>query len=686
VVLFLFLNSSRTPFTIGLSIPLSLFATFTAMYLLNIQLNIISLSGLTLGIGLLLDNSIVVLENINRYKKEGYSIFESAAKGSKEIAFAITASTLTTISVFLPLLFLGGFEGAFFRDLSATLSISLLASLLVALFILPVLVLVLKDKGQDRVIFEPVNRFLNHFIEGYTKQMQFFLAHPKRLFALTALLFLGAVLCFLQLPKEALPATQAQRFSFNVALEGNQSLQASKAAAIQIEETVGSTLPQSATLILGGYTDLSSAAALLNEGLNRFTVHIETPDVGSYQQAVDTYEALKSQYKQWQFRPLDEASTGQNGGLLQSEASMVAIELVGINRSLSEQQAPLLEARLQNSFENLRLQQRFPQKVKSFDIRFKADALAFYNLNERQVIQIIESLGNGLWVSQWNRQDEQWPIRLKAPINNIDNPGEIMLPITNRFIPLTELAHFEERSEALQLERNNQRAVLTYATNWSYFDWFWNKKALQEELNTIQRQNNVELKLKGQALQLDTLLADMGRLLLLSVFLIYLILAIQYEDLIYPLLIVLAIPFAWIGSFFGLALFGLSLNTLSFMGMLILTGIAVNDAILKVDFMRRYLNIEGKSIHEAIHQAGVNRFRPVVMTSLTTIFGLIPMMLPIGEGYVFRQALAVSLCGGMFTSTLLTLFVIPLLFERIERFRQNKKDGIRLKNAPLTNP
>jgi len=167
----------------------------------------------------------------------------------------------------------------------------------------------------------------------------------------------------------------------------------------------------------------------------------------------------------------------------------------------------------------------------------------------------------------------------------------------------------------------------------------------------------------------------MGLLLALSILLIYIILAIQFENLKYPLIIIVAVPFAWVGSLLAIYLIGSTLNAMSFMGILILTGIAVNDSILKVDFMRRYLADTG-NLSKAIEMAGRHRFRPVVMTSVTTILGLVPMLIPFGEGYAFRQSLAVALMGGMITSTILTLYIIPVIFGRVERNHSFKAEDI----------
>ncbi|MEX0905501.1 MAG: efflux RND transporter permease subunit, partial [Balneolaceae bacterium] len=195
-------------------------------------------------------------------------------------------------------------------------------------------------------------------------------------------------------------------------------------------------------------------------------------------------------------------------------------------------------------------------------------------------------------------------------------------------------------------------------------------------VNRFMRETGTEVQVAGNALMVQSLMTDMGLLLLFSILVIYIILAIQFENLKYPLIIILAVPFAWIGSLLVMYISGTGLNAMSFMGVLILTGIAVNDSILKVDFMRRYLMDTG-NLQKAIELAGKHRFRPVVMTSITTILGLVPMLIPFGEGYAFRQSLALALMGGMITSTFLTLYLIPVIFgwvERNHKFEITKKE------------
>jgi len=246
--------------------------------------------------------------------------------------------------------------------------------------------------------------------------------------------------------------------------------------------------------------------------------------------------------------------------------------------------------------------------------------------------------------------------------------------IRNTEVPLSYLAAMERSSETEQLERVDQTPVLSYVADWSLADWWWNRDVTMESVQQFTRDTGTEVQVAGNAIMVQNLMADMARLLGLSILVIYIILAIQFESLKYPFIIILVVPFAWVGSITAIWLAGTGLNAMSFMGMLILTGIAVNDSILKVDFMRRYLAETG-DLQEAIERVGRHRFRPVVMTSLTTILGLVPMLVPFGDGYAFRQSLALSLMGGMVSSTILTLYLIPIIFRWVER-RFGKSESV----------
>jgi len=664
MVLFLFLDDARSPFTIGISIPVSIFLTFVVMFLFDIQLNIISLSGLTLGIGLLLDNAIVVLENISRYRKKGLGRLDAAREGTKEISLAVTASTFTTISVFLPLIFLGGFEGAFFRDLAATLSFSLVASLLVALFILPVFVVQLtKKETNSKGFLNKVSAGLDRVIDAYEKNLGKVIQKPLPIILVATVLLGLAAYAFMTIPKAVLPPDEPSSVEYLVSMPGNTALRSAKAAAVDISEILKEQTSQTNILSLGGYTDNTNLASITNEGLNKFKISIPVSGFEEARQVDKVMVSVANAYQSWTFQKMDDQGFGAVGV---GQDAPVQFSMVGTDRNYSLRVANAFNQFMNQRFGDVEFTLKYPQRIEAYQVQFKPEELLAYELTEEELIRYLESLTRGSFITDWNRQDEQISIRLIGQKEASLDPRDITLDLKDKIIPLPSVAEIIRVDEPEQIERARQSPILTYNTNLTFMDWWWSGDEIQALSNEFMQRTGNEIRVGGSALDVINLLKELGFLLGISVLLIYLILAIQYENLKYPFIIILAIPFAWIGSVFALWIGGISLNALSFMGILILTGIAVNDSILKVDFMRRYYSETG-DLDEAIKQAGINRFRPVVMTSLTTILALIPMLIPFGDGYAFRQSLAIALMGGMVTSTFLTLYLIPLVFKWTEK-------------------
>ncbi len=671
-VLFFFLNDIRTPFTIGIAIPVSIFLTFFAMYGSGIQLNIVSLSGLTLGIGLLLDNAIVVLENINRHMPASPSVKRAAAVGTKEIALAVTASTFTTISVFLPLIFLGGFEGAFFKDQAYTLSISLLASLFVALIILPVLVVQIQERRKKKAEERGGNsgqlntrQFFNNLLNSYEASLQRTLKKPAWLMVTVFFLIAASIYSFMMVSKTMLPDDEPSIVTYSVQLPGNTSMQSTMQAADALYYRLRSAgLGLGKIQMEGGFTDQSNLANLSREGLNKFRVSIP---VNGYNQARETAELMQqfeSNFPGWITEPLSDTQSWS--ALIGADQPPVLFRMVGMNRATSEMYASEFAQKMNDNGLPVSLRKQYEQEVDTWNLRFRSDRMMQLGISEQDVINYLESITRGNFVTDWNQQDERIGIRLIGDQTQIYQPDEITLRLGNREIPLSHIAEIVQNREPEQLERVNQTPVLSYIADWDLGDWWWNQAKTMNTVNDFVRETGSEVQVAGNALMVQSLMTDMGKLLALSILLIYIILAIQFENLKYPLIIILAVPFAWVGSLIAMFVTGTGLNALSFMGILILTGIAVNDSILKVDFMRRYLSETG-NLQKAIELAGKHRFRPVVMTSVTTILGLLPMLIPFGEGYAFRQSLALALMGGMITSTILTLYVIPVIFGWTER-------------------
>jgi len=418
------------------------------------------------------------------------------------------------------------------------------------------------------------------------------------------------------------------------------------------------------TLIMGGYSDQSNVSTLVEEAPNRFTVTIPVEGNEQANRVAKIMTALEGRFPDWTIEQLD--TENFFGTMQQDQVAPITLHMVGRDRDESRRHANDLNNFLSRTFPSYAQELISDRSVELYELRFIPERLLEYSLSEQELIAWMESMARGNLLTEWNREEETIGIRMFSTMENVFDPGSLRYTDQNRSIQLAQVANIVTVRESEQLERVGQTPVLGYKTNISLTDWWWNGPEYRERIVEFSRSRGVPIQLGGAAIQVSDLLSRMGRLLGLSVLLIYIILAIQYENLVYPFLIILSVPFAWIGALVLLYLGGGGLNTLSFLGILVLTGIAVNDAILKVDFMKRYFEEFG-DVYQAIVEAGKHRFRPVLMTTLTTVLGLVPMLLPIGEGYELRQALGLALAGGMISSTILTLFVIPQLFKLVNR-------------------
>ena len=665
IVLFLFLGDRRLPLTIGIAIPTSVMLTFFIMYLFDIQINIISLSGLTLGIGLLVDNAIIVIENISRYHRNERSITEAARLGTREIALPVTASTFTTISVFVPLLFLGGFEGVFFRDQAFTLSVSLLASLFVALILIPGIVVRVKRNASsqsDSVLDEtPRPRWLFHLYERLLHRM---LNHRLLSVSVFVAGTLFTIAGFLYLPKEIMPEIPPERMEFAVSIPANSAISTTEKVAEDLRDILQASGFSDGVLMLGGYTDQTNIRQMTQQNLSRFTLSVPTPSDSERKRLDQTMQKFSEQQPDWRIEQLE---TGQEiGSLLNYDEAPLIISWISENRSALTPWMAQYDTLQRRAGFNLNPQPLFKRTVETLVIRPDEDQLQRYGLTVRDLEQLFATHTDGIDAGTWLKDDEERTIRIME-----DNSGRFSLPQlkhNERFIPLHLVAEIDTMLQPEVVERRNQAPVKRMVSSLSLYE-SWNQIDEIEAFNrSFTRQTGIELETGGIISQLKQFVREMSWLLLLSVGLIYLILAMQYESLLYPAIILISVPFAWLGAVLMLWMFGVSLNMFSFLGILVLTGIAVNDAILKVDFMRRYMEEKG-DLRQAVLMAGKTRFRPVLMTTFTTVFGLIPMVIPIGEGIAYRQSLGFSLIGGMISATLLTLVIIPVIFEMVQEWR-----------------
>jgi len=452
--------------------------------------------------------------------------------------------------------------------------------------------------------------------------------------------------------------------SYRIQLPGNTALNSSRQAAESLTTKLNAAgLTNRKLQVQGGYTDQSNLANLAREGLNKFKISVPVNGWKEAELVERIINEFDSDFPGWSVEPLSD--TQSFSSLLGADQPPVLFRFIGNDRGMSERLSAELSSSMEQAGLNGTIRKQYEQEVDTWNIRFKTDRMLQLGIEEQDVIRYLESITRGSWVTDWNRQDERIGIRLVGERSRLYEPNQVTMRLNNNEIPLEYIADIKQIKEPEQLERVNQTPVLSYVADWNLADWWLNRAKVMQIIREFSRETGMEVQIGGNVMMVQNLMLDMAKLLGISILVIYLILAIQFENLKYPFIIILAVPFAWVGALLIMYLTGTGLNAMSFMGVLILTGIAVNDSILKVDFMRRYLADSG-DLDKAVELAGKHRFRPVVMTSVTTILGLIPMLIPFGEGYAFRQSLALALMGGMITSTILTLYLIPVIFRWLE--------------------
>lgn len=730
LVLYLFLRNVWTTLVISISIPLSVIATFNLMYAQDISLNIMSLGGIALAIGMLVDNAIVVLENIARYKEQGMAPMEAAKKGASEVAMAITASTLTTVAVFFPLVFVEGVAGQLFKDQALTVTYALLASLLVALTLIPAMA------ARERTSSAPALTSDSETTKFSIKPSRWYLwpVVPFHLLYLgVRFLFLGL---FTLLTIVFRAVAKGLSFIFNPllnlvqaflrALESGYRLvltAALKAKALVLVSTLGLTALIYSLIPGLGFDVIPS----MSQG--EFYVEVQLPvgsaiertdkvlkqlaDVASLQPEIDRSYAQAGTGQQMTVDPnvggshwgrlniilKDNATTADEERLIQlfrdavstmpdltakidrpelfSFSTPLEIELSGHDlnslKATSDQLAKLLAAN--NRFTDIKSSLRSGQP--EITLHFHHDRLSQLGLTAADVSKRVANYIGGEVAGQYSINDRKVDIRVRLAENFRNSEQQlsqiIINPNSEKPLPLSAVADIKREVGPSEITRIGQQRVALVSANLSYGDLEQGTVAAKAVLAQLTLPYGVGATIVGQSEEMERSFNSLIMALLLAVFLVYLVMASQFENLLQPLLILFTVPLAGAGAVLGLWLTGTRVSVIVFIGLIMLAGIVVNNAIVLIDRINQ-LRDEGMALNDAIVQAGATRLRPVLMTTLTTVLGLLPMVLGSSDGAEIRSPMAITVIWGLSLSTLLTLVFIPVLYRLTARDTQAAKE------------
>ena len=659
VILFLFLRRIGTTLIVSISIPVSIVATFNLMYFNGLSLNIMTLGGLALGAGMLVDNAIVVMENIFRNHENGMSAKEAAIVGTAEVGGAITASTLTHIVVFLPIIYMHGASGALFKDQAWTVAFSLLSSLVVAIFVIPMLYhrFFMNKKGASISIQKKT---------GYSNFLTNLLPHRMNIIIASLVLFGLSLFLIPKIGSEFMPKSDSKEFSINLKMKAGTTLLRTSDAAASIEgmvrELLGDDL-QGLYSRIGPSTGLSTSDQSIFEGENTAEIKvILKPDVKISSSKV--IAAIAGWYAQ---NPEMEVSFSQDETALQSilgnSDAPVVVEVRGddiiVLDSLTHRTKKIVQdiPGLYNFTTNM--DQGYPEVNVMVD-RFRAGT---YSLAVTDIVTQVTSKLTGQTVGQFDKNGELRDITIHLPKLGLSELGDLIIRNGTQVVRLGEVATLKEAMAPKEIYHSNQirvGKVMADLKKGASLDKISNE--IQTKISTIDLPADYRYKIAGEEQKRQESWINLRFALLLSIVLVYMVLAAKFESLIHPFVILLSIPFAIVGTIILFYLVGQSFNMMALIGIIMLGGIAVNDSIIFVDRINQLREL-GMEKRAAIAQAGQQRLRPILMMSIITIFALVPLTLGFGDSVALRSPMALAVIGGMVTSTLLTLIVIPCVYD-----------------------
>lgn len=733
LVIFFFLRNFWSTVIISVAIPISIIGTFIAMFSMNISLNIMSLGGIALAVGLLVDNAIVTLENISRHREQGRDVVTAARRGTGEIATAIIASTLTTVAVFFPLVFVQGIAGQLFSDQAWTITFALLISLVVALTLIPMLSSLaapsrhnpaLPDELEQRPepprniilrffyhvrswirriltaiafavswflirtsrIISRIGKLVFHFPvlafqwlyekldTLYQPTLQWSLRHRATTLIIALLVFAGSLALVPRLGIELIPQLSQGEFHVEIELEPGAPLEETD-AAIAAAGLAANNIPGVARSYAVAGTGNRLDANPTDAGENTGQLNVVMQPGSTRADEDRAMETLR--------RELDQrAGISYTFGRpeLFTFSTPLEIEISGYDLNALRENARLIVVELNGNDRFSDIVSTIEQGHPEIQIRFDHERAAQLGLVVGDIADTVVSKVRGEVATRYSWRDRKIDVLVRnkesqrASLNEIRNL--IVNPASDRPIPLSAVADVTVAEGPAEIRRHNQERVALISASTTHGDLGTAVADIESMLQSLPLSPLTTTRVTGQSEDMKTSFSSMQFALALAVFLVYLVMASQFESLLHPFVILFTIPLALTGAVLGLWVTGTTISVVVFIGLMMLAGIVVNNAIVLVDMINQQRE-QGLDRVDAIMQAGRSRLRPIIMTMMTTVLGLLPMAIGVGEGGEIRAPMAITVIGGLLFSTLLTLVIIPVTYIVMDEGRDRFVDSVR---------
>lgn len=649
-VLFFFLRDWKSPLILGLSLPLSISLALFFLYLAGVTVNIMSLGGLALGTGLLVDNAVVVLEAIYRRRELGDARVESAAKGTAEVGPAIVASTLTTIVVFFPVVYMEGITSQLFRDQALAVGSALLASLLVAVTVIPALAARIGRTSSASDVTASMKA-------RYADSMNGILKRRKRvlLFTLmiTAMAFFGAS----RLPMQLLPDTPADQLEMSFSAPEGTSMEQLVDLSARVSELA---------LLSGAQWSSGRVGVRAEEGVDALSVAA----FSDHRAASAAIEPIRAAWDDARSFPLQVGPRGTLLGEILGGGSGFTVYIEGESIDTDRLAAvQLAEAAGSELGEIVGTEVNYLPGKPEIVVRPQRELLHLLGITPDDVADYLESLSRGIVATTYYRQDEKVDVMLLTGSGEgipVDSLLSRSVGVQGRLLQVDRLVSTFVRQTPGFIEHYQGNRAVGITIQSSGTNMAGTAQSMERIADSLLASRPVKLRTGPEIEEMDRTASSLILAAILAVALVYVLLAVQFESFVEPFIIMITVPLGVIGVVLGLALFGQSWNALSGIGLVILSGIVVNDGILLVERISQ-LRREGLPVLQSVIDAGRDRFRPVLMTTVTTVLGLLPMAIGLGEGASLRQPLAIAVISGITVATVLTLVIVPVLYTLLVR-------------------
>ena len=737
-ILLLFLQNFKYPLFGAMAIIISIISTFVLMYFLKVNVNIMSLGGLVLGVGMFVDNSIIVIESIFRHRTDG-GLVESVIKGTKEVAGAITASTFTTISIFLPVIYLYGITGKLFKDQALTVSFSLISSLIVAITLLPTLSAITfkavfnsdffekKEEGKTKrkwyqfpamglnytlmfifmipgyiiyfilagiimffySIFKYMGRFFNLFLKPTYKAFNKIYDHfdhlyhqvlqkvldRKRIAVFLSLFILACIfLTFSMLNKELLPAPDSSKFEVKAKTAPVYGFEETDSIASRIEKELLAIKGVEYVFTETGFDPKTISTEDISVNNMSFLLRCQEADLRD--QIMEISRGIMERYKREDVESfsiqLEKNSLSQ---YLATSGDNFKIKVFyeSIERGRQAVAGILEKVKTLEGLKDITTNTSAGKPL--FAIKFKEELLKKLNIPKSAVAGFIRQAVRGQNAGELKKTLKNYDIYVRVPLVGIMDVTQLLaLPVTinSSTYYVSDLIDFRELPSIKEISRESQERffLISGKVKGNKLNALINRAT--QRLEQIETPPNTRFTFSGEEEERKKAFDSLNQAILLAIILVYMVMAAKFENIVQPIIIMFTVPMGLVGAFLFLLITGNSLNIISGIGLMVLIGIGVNDAIVKVEYSNQ-LRRQGMGVREAIMEASRVRLRPILMTTFTTVFGLIPMALMSQTGSELQRPLALVIIGGLLFTTFLTLILIPAFYEALENIRERRK-------------